>query len=404
MEKKLIEVFQWLHRHPELGMKEYQSTEYLRKVLLDHGVRLLDLKLETGLIAMVGTGIDPVIALRADIDALPIQEQTTLPYASETPGVMHACGHDFHASCMLGAALLLKEREASLPGTVKVIFQPAEEINRGADLMANSGLLDDVRLFLAGHTYPWLSAGTIGIRPGPVMASADRFSVRIRGKGCHAANPDMGVDPIPALGAVISSFQTAVSRRINPFDGAVVSITRVEAGNTWNVIPESAFLEGTVRAMDETVRDRIRQCLEQMTVKTASAYECEAVFKYEQGPAPVVNDSGVCERASVVAGELGFNVECNPPSMIGEDFSRYLKAAPGALFRIGTGGGYDNHHPMFTANPLALLPAAVFFATLAATELERLTEMDQERKRICEGSDLQKSGAGKGGSASDRPQ
>ena len=231
MKARLVEAFHWLHRHPELAMKEHKTTEYLRKILLNSGVRLLDTKLETGLIAVIGTGEAPVIALRADIDALPIQEQTSLPYASETPGVMHACGHDFHAACMLGAALLLKEREASLRGTVKVIFQPAEEVNRGADLVMDTGLLDDIQLFLAGHTYPWYPAGTLGIRPGPVMASADRFSVCIRGKGCHAANPDMGIDPIPALGAVISGFQTIVSRRINPFDSAVVSITRVEAGS-----------------------------------------------------------------------------------------------------------------------------------------------------------------------------
>ena len=373
MEKKLVEVFHWLHRHPELAMKEYKTTEYLRKILLDSGVRLLDTKLETGLIAVIGTGEAPVIALRADIDALPIQEQTSLPYASETPGVMHACGHDFHATCMLGAALLLKEREASLRGTVKVIFQPAEEVNVGAARLVDTGLLDDVQMFLAGHTYPWFPAGTLGIRPGPVMASADRFSVRIRGKGSHAANPDMGIDPIPALGAIISAFQTVVSRRVNPFEGAVVSITRVEAGNTWNVIPEDAFLEGTVRAMTETVRDDIHQSLGQLAKDTAKAYGCEAVFEYERGPAPVLNDAGVCDRAAVVARESGLNVETNPPSMIAEDFSRYLKLAPGALFRIGTGGGFDNHHPSFTADPSALLPTARFFAILTERELKRLS-------------------------------
>ena len=371
MERKLIETFQWLHRHPELALKERKTTDYLREVLLDHGVRLLDVKLETGLIAAIGTGKGPTIALRSDIDALPIQEQTTLPYASESAGIMHACGHDFHAACMLGAALLLKEREAGLPGTVKVIFQPAEEVNQGAELMVKTGLLDDARLFLAGHTYPWFPAGTVGIRPGPVMASADRFSVRIRGKGCHAANPDRGIDPIPALGAIISAFQTVVSRRINPFDGAVVSITHVEAGNTWNVTPETAFLEGTVRAMTEAVRDDIHQSLEQMAASTAKAYGCEAEFEYERGPAPVLNDAGVCERAA--SAELGLKVDVNPPSMIAEDFSAYLKLAPGALFRIGTGGGFDNHHPSFTADPSALLPAARFFATLAERELERLS-------------------------------
>ena len=372
LEKKLIDAFQWLHRHPELATKEYNTTEFLRGFLLDAGVQLPDTGLETGLIAVIGTGKAPVIALRADIDALPIQEQTSLPFASETPGVMHACGHDFHAACMLGAALLLKEREVLLHGTVKVVFQPAEEINRGADLMIGTGLLDDVQLFLAGHTYPWFPAGTLGIRQGPVMACADRFSVCIRGKGCHAANPDLGNDPIPALGAMIASFQTIVSRRVNPFDGAVVSITRVEAGSTWNVIPETAFLEGTVRAMKETVREDIRQSLEQLAADTTKAYNCEAVFEYERGTAPVINDNGVCDRAAVVAREFGLDVEINPPSMIAEDFSRYLKLAPGALFRIGTGGVFDNHHPSFTADPSALSPASGFFATLAERELERL--------------------------------
>ena len=365
MEKKLTEIFKWLHRHPELALKEYKTTEYLRKALLDAGIRLLDTKTGTGLIAVIGSGKPPVIALRADIDALPIQEETALPYASETPGVMHACGHDFHAACMLGAAMLLKELEDKLPGTVKVIFQPAEEIDKGANIMINTGLLNDVRLFLAGHTYPWFPAGTIGIRQGPVMASADRFSVRITGKGCHAADPDMGIDPIPALGAVISAFQTIVSRRLDPFDGAVVSITRVQSGNTWNVIPETALIEGTVRAMKETVRGDIRNSLEHLAVNTAKAYGCTAKFEYENGPDVLFNDAGVCKTAGAIAGEVGLKVEVNPPTMIAEDFSRYLKLAPGALFRIGTGGGYDNHHPLFTADPAALLPAAKFFAALA---------------------------------------
>lgn len=370
MEKKLIDAFQWLHRQPELAMNEHKTTEYIKSILLDNGVRLLDIDLETGLIAAIGAGDGPTIALRADIDALPIQEQTSLPYAAETPGVMHACGHDFHAACMLGAALLLKKREAALPGTVKIIFQPAEEVNQGAEFMVATGQLDDVRLFLAGHTYPWFASGTLGIRSGPVMASADHFSVRIRGKGCHAANPNMGIDPIPPLGAIISAFQTIVSRRINPFDDAVVSITHVEAGNTWNVTPEAAFLEGTVRAMTETVRESIQQNLEHMVTNIAMAYGCEAAFEYERGPSPVINDACICEQAASVAHELGLNVEINPPSMIAEDFSRYLQIAPGALFRIGTGGGFDNHHPSFTADPSALLPAARFFATLAERELQ----------------------------------
>lgn len=371
-EEHLTEAFRWLHRHPELALKEYETTEYLRKTLLENGVRLLETGLETGLIAVIGTGKAPVIALRADIDALPIQEQTSLPYASRTPGVMHACGHDFHAACMLGAALLLKEREETLRGTVKVIFQPAEEISAGADKMADTGLLDDVQLFLAGHTYPRYPAGTLGIRPGPIMASADHFSVRIKGKGCHAAHPELGIDPIPAAAAIITAVQTIVSRQIDPFDSAVVSVTRVEAGNTWNVTPETAFMEGTVRAMTETVRGHIRESLERLVVNTAETFSCEADFVYERGPAPVINEAGLCARAADAAREAGLRVEVNPPAMIAEDFSRYLQLAPGALFRIGTGGGYDNHHPSFTADSAALAPAARFFAALAESELARL--------------------------------
>ena len=371
-ESRLIEVFKHLHRHPELALKERQTTKYIRGILAENGVRLPETGLDIGLIAVLGTGKGPTVALRADMDALPIQEATGLPYASECPGVMHACGHDFHTACMLGAALMLKAREDTLPGTVKVIFQPSEEVNQGADLMLSTGLLDDVQLFLSGHTYPWYPAGTLGIRPGPVMAASDRFLVRIRGKGCHAARPEQGVDPVPALAAMITAFQTIVSRQTDPFECAVVSVTRVEAGNTWNVIPETALMEGTVRAMTAAVRNDIQQSLEQLAVNTAKAYGCEAEVEYERNSDPVVNDAEVCERAAAAARETGLHVETNPPAMIAEDFSKYLKLAPGAMFRVGTGGSYDNHHPSFTADPSALFPAARFFAALAEKELEHL--------------------------------
>ena len=373
-ESRVIEAFKYLHQHPELAMEEKQTTEFVRGMLAENGVRLPETGLETGLIAELGTGKKPTVALRADMDALPVREATGLPYASVRPGMMHACGHDFHTACMLGAALLLKEREDTLPGTVKVIFQPAEEVNRGAALMVSTGLLDDVQLFLSGHTYPWYPAGSVGIRPGPVMAAADRFVVRIRGKGCHAAHPELGNDPVPALAAMITAFQTIISRRTDPIDSAVVSITRVEAGNTWNVTPETALMEGTARAMTASVRDDIHRRMDQMAADTAKAYGCEATVEYERGPDPVVNDAETCERAADTARRLGMRVEINPPAMIAEDFSEYLRIAPGAMFRIGTGGNYDNHHPSFTADPAALYPAARFFAALAAAELERLRD------------------------------
>ena len=178
----LIEQFKWLHRHPELGDQEYETTRFLTDILLEHRIKLLDTGLETGAIAQIGSG-SPVVCLRADIDALPIREETGLPYASENDGVMHACGHDFHAACMLGAALLLKEKEAELPGTVKIVFQPAEEIDHGGKRVVATALLNDVQAFYAGHTYPWFKAGTLGIKPGPVMAAADPLHHTDQGKG-----------------------------------------------------------------------------------------------------------------------------------------------------------------------------------------------------------------------------
>lgn len=368
-EKKLIEEFQWLHRHPELSGKEIETTAFLKSRLQECGIRLLETGLETGLIAEIGSGEGPVIALRGDMDALPIEEKSGLPYASETPGVMHACGHDFHSICMLEAARLLKQREPQLAGTVRILFQPAEEVGDGADKMIGTGLLKDVRIFYAGHTYPWYPAGVVGIHPGPAMAASDRFAVTLRGKGCHGAHPERGIDPIPAMAAVISAYQTVVSRQLSPLDSAVVSVTRAQAGNSWNITPETAFIEGTVRTMTNEIRERIHDSLERLARETAKAYGCEADFEYEFGSNSVINDEEACARAAEAARETGLKVEVNPLTMIAEDFSSYLKLAPGVMVRVGTGGGFDNHHPAFTADPAALAPAARFFAALAEKEL-----------------------------------
>ena len=367
----LIERFKWLHRHPELGDREYETTRFLTDILRERHIRLLDTGLDTGAIAQIGSG-GPVVGLRADIDALPIREESGLPYASENDGVMHACGHDFHAACMLGAALLLKEKEAELPGTVKIVFQPAEEIDHGGRNVVATGLLNDVQAFFAGHTYPWFEAGTLGIRPGPVMASADRFAVQLTGKGAHAAHPDLSVDVVPAMAALIQSVQTIVSRTVDPFDNAVVSITRVQTGNTWNIIPEEAVLEGTVRALVPSVRDGIQARLERIVYSTARAYGCEADFEYQRRANPVINDEDACERAAALAREMDYDIAQQAGTLGAEDFSLYLDIAPGAFIRVGTGGGVDAHHAKFTADPKALYPAAKYFAALAEAELRRL--------------------------------
>ena len=370
-------LFGWftdLHRHPETAGEEFRTTEKVRSVLSEHRIGLLETGLPTGVLARIGRPEGPVIALRCDMDALPVAEETGLPYASAVPGKMHACGHDFHTAAVLGAALLLKSREEALPGAVKVIFQPAEEVSRGAAAMLATGLLEDVQEFYGIHTLPEFEPGVLGIRPGPVMAAPDRFSVTLRGRGGHSAQPQNAADPIPAMAAVIQGFQTLVSRKLDPFSPAVVSITHAEAGRTWNVIPETAFLEGTVRTMTAEVRQTAKDYLEAMARGIAQAYGCTAEFAWTDQSAPLINDDALCRFAADAALEAGFAVRPQKDSMIGEDFALYLQRKPGCFIRVGTGGDYPLHHPRFRADPSALLPTARYLAALAEKRLRALAK------------------------------
>lgn len=365
-EKELTGLFMELHRHPELAFEERRTTALLRETLTRAGIPVLDSGLETGLIAEIRGGRPgPVIGLRADIDALPVQEETGLPYASLEPGRMHACGHDFHAAMLLGAALDLNAERAELPGTVRLIFQPAEEIDSGARRVLATGLLDGCALFLAGHTYPQFAAGTLGIREGPVMAAVDRFEVVLRGVGCHAGQPAKGVDPIAVQAAVVQSLQTVVSRNMDPFTPRVLSVTHVEAGSTWNVIPESARLEGTLRTLDAGQRALARERFHALVRGVAAAYGAQAEIHWIPGSGAVINDEKLCILARETAAQAGLAVDRQEDTMGGEDFACYLEKKPGLFFRVGTGGGYPAHHPRFTADPAALPPAAAFFAMLA---------------------------------------
>lgn len=372
MRAELRELFEALHRHPELGFEEHVTTALLRDALARHGVTILDSGLTTGLIAQVEGGLPgPMIGLRADIDGLPVQEASGLPYASCHEGRMHACGHDFHAACMAGAAMLLKARERELPGTVRIIFQPAEEIDAGARRVLATGLTADCRCFLAGHSYTGFPAGTVGIKEGPVMAAVDRFRVLLRGKGCHAAHPHKGVDPVVAMAALVQSLQTIVSRTLNPFSTSLCSITHAEAGNTWNVIPETAVVEGTIRTLDKDDRARAEARFRQIVAGIAAAYGVEAEIDWRHGSPALHNDSRLCVLARRVAQNRGLTAERQEDTLGGEDFSCYLEnGTPGLFVRIGTGGTYPSHHPKFTVNPDALASAADFFAALAQACLE----------------------------------
>ena len=371
LERELIPLFQWLHEHPELAFEEVQTTSKLRETLTAEGIEILDNSLKTGLIARI-RGREPgrTIGLRCDIDALPISEATQLPYASKCEGRMHACGHDAHAAIMLGAALLLHRSRDSWSGEVKVVFQPAEEQASGAKAVLETGQLDGVELFLSAHTYPFFPAGMLGIKEGPVMAAVDRFAITIRGTGAHAAMPHRSVDPIVVQAAVVNALQTVVSRTLDPFAPAVVSVTHVDAGSTWNIIPETAFLEGTVRSLDPAVRERVRKRMAELIDQTARAYGAAAQFDWLPGAPAVINDARLCRIAREVALEAGLKAGVQEDGMSGEDFSLYHEGRPGIFIRVGTGGEYPGHHPKFTVDPAAICPAAEYFARLATRLLE----------------------------------
>ena len=366
----LQETFRWLHRHPELSYEEVETTKRLRQVLQAHDVAILDSGLPTGLVAEVGTD-GPVIALRADIDALPVTEETGLPYASEIPGHMHACGHDFHTPALLGAALLLKRKEHELQGRVKLVFQPAEEAPGGAKKVLETGLLQDVCAIFGMHVSPRLPVGTLGLRAGAVTASVDRFQITFRGQGTHAAHPDAGIDPIPAAAAFIQAAQTIVPRNLNPFAAGLVSITHVEGGNTWNVIPSTVLVEGTTRSLGKEERQLIRENLCRLAERIAEGHGAQAEIDWYEGPPATDNAPEWIEVARQAAKEQSLEVVEAPASLAGEDFAYYQEQLPGAFVLVGTGHSFSNHHPKFQLDPAALQPAAAFLARLAEEALRR---------------------------------
>lgn len=373
LQAKLEAIFRDFHRHPEISKKEFRTTEKIKAYLAEWGVRQIDLPLPTGALAEIGTGNRPAVALRCDLDALPVQEETGLPYASEVPGCMHACGHDFHMTSVLGAALLLKERESRLKGTVRLIFQPAEEINEGAVPMLHTGLLGDVSEYYGIHTDPEIDAGTLGIREGAVMACPDHFQIRIHGRGGHGAQPHLSLNPIPCAASAALALQQAVPEKISPFFPCVLSVCRIQAGDAWNVIPGQALLEGTLRTMSDTDRAAGIAAIREIAEHTAKTWGCTAETVFFPAPPPVVNHAGLAGFAADTARSLGIRVIQQEPSMIGEDFAEYLQEKPGCFIRVGTGIGPGLHHSKFKADPSVLSGTAEFLAELVIRRLEKIS-------------------------------
>ncbi|MEF7656278.1 M20 peptidase aminoacylase family protein [Bacillus thuringiensis] len=368
----LISIRRNLHEHPELSYEEFETTKAIKNWLEEKNITIIHSNLETGVIAEIsGNSNGPLIAIRADIDALPIQEETNLPYASKIHGRMHACGHDFHTAAIIGAAYLLKEKESSLSGTVRFIFQPAEESSNGACKVIEAGHLHGVQAIFGMHNKPDLPVGTIGIKDGPLMAGVDRFEIEIHGVGTRAAVPDAGVDPIVASSQIVMALQTIVSRNISSSHNAVVSVTNIHSGNTWNVIPETATLEGTVRTFQNETREKIPALMKRIIQGVSDALGVKTEFRFYAGPPAVHNDTSLTNLSTQVAETMNLNIVSPIPSMAGEDFSFYQQEIPGSFVFMGTSGTHEWHHPAFTVDERALPISAEYFALLAERALKQ---------------------------------
>ena len=350
--KEITEIRQYLHKNPELSGEEYKTTEFIKKFLTEHDIKILPFDLKTGVIAEIGEG-EKIVALRADIDALPINEMTDYPYKSQNPGVMHACGHDFHTASLLGAAVVLKQKEKELKDRVRLIFQPAEEINAGAKEVIKSGVLEGVSAIAGFHNKPDLPLGTIGIKSGPLMAAVDRFEVKINGTGTHAAAPQNGNDPIVTASQIVTSIQSIVSRYVSPVDMAIISVTKISGGNTWNVIPESVIMEGTMRTFKESVQERIKKLFVQVIKNYTEAFDQKYEISWGDAHSFVDNDKILAEA---IGKEASIFADVKIPEITtgGEDFSFYQKEVPGLFAFIGTGCPYEWHNPAFQIKDEAL--------------------------------------------------
>lgn len=378
LEQYLIENFKWFHRHPEMPYEEVQTTAKIRELLTQAGIEILPYPLETGLIAVVRgekkEGKELVTALRCDIDALPIVEQTDLPYKSETEGHMHACGHDLHITAGIGAAILLQERKAQFCGTVKFIFQPAEEESHGALKILETDVMDDVPYIWGFHADPTNAVNVIGIREGYVTAAVDRFVITVTGVGCHGAHPDDGIDPILTGAAIVQGLQSIVSRNINAFHPALLSVTRFESGKTWNVIPTEAQLEGTVRTMNREDRILYEKKVREIAERTAQAYGATAQVEWVAGPPATYNDGKMAQIAEKTAHQLGMETVPEESSMGGDDFAYYedvdtmKREVPGCYVKIGTGVGHPIHHPAFKVDTSVILKTAQYLTELILSE------------------------------------
>lgn len=384
------EIHQWIvekrrtiHRHPELMYEEFETSKLVQNTLKELKIPYKKDIAITGVVGTIGNGNGPCIALRADMDALPIHEETDIDFKSEIDGKMHACGHDCHTAMLLGAARVLKENEDKIKGTIKLIFQPAEEGGAGGKMMREQGVLLDpkVQQIFALHVAGTIPVGTLASREGTLLAATSSIKILVKGKGGHAAAPHNTNDPVVTGSKIVVELQTLVSRELNPLEPGVISITMANAGSAFNVIPSTMELQGTIRSLTIEGVSNLQTRVKEVAQSIAKANRCEAEVSFPGNDyPPTINDAGCWQLGKSAAKEiLGEEnlIEMPDPIMGGEDFAYYTEEVPGCFSFLGVGNPdidavYDVHHPMFKVDEKALSLGTAIHVNTALKALENL--------------------------------